>query len=118
MKAQYSEQYYRNNWERFIKKSNDKDYMNLEYALDYKLKIFESDVAEKLRVIYANEIYTSAIKHLKDTMITIQDIQSGKTSLGYTTKSQEISEMRRMIQRFEFNCLQARDFKEKYSIKA
>ena len=116
MKAHYSEKYYRDNWERFIKQSPESDYMNLEYALEYELKIFDKSTAEKLRHIYAERIYASAITFLKRQMVTIQELESGKASLGYTTKTQEVRELHRTIQRFEFNCLQARDFKEKYSL--
>ena len=114
MKARYSEQYYRENWNSFIKKSSVNDYMNLEDDLQNELKIFDSNIAEKVRPIYAKKIHENAIEVLKKRMAMIQRLESGETSLGYTNKSQEVSEMHRIIQRFEFNCIQARDFKEKY----
>lgn len=114
MKAVHSEKYYRDNYENFIKKTNDNDYMNLESELECELSIFDANVIEKIRPIYAQKIYNKASKTLKERMTTIQDLQSGKSSLGYTTQNQEIHKMNRIVQRFEFNCLQLADFKKKY----
>lgn len=114
MKAVHSEKYYRDNYENFIKKTNDNDYMNLESELESELNIFDTDVIEKIRPIYAKKIYVKASKILKERMMMIQHLQSGKSSFGYTTQNQEIHEMHRIVQRFEFNCIQLADFKKKY----
>lgn len=116
MKAHHSEQYYRNNWSRFIKRVPGDDYMNLESELENEIKIFDDETKEMIKNIYAKRIYDKAISKLCERCAMIDNIENGVMSLGYTTKSQEVHEMHRIIQRFEFNCLQARDFKHKYEI--
>ena len=114
MKAHYSEQYYRNNWDRFIKRVPGDDYMNLESELENEIKIFDEETKEMIKSIYANRIYENAISKLCERCAMIDDIEMGFASLGYTNKTQEVHEMHRIIQRFEFNCIQAKDFKKKY----
>lgn len=117
MKARFSEEYYRTNWDRFIKETNDGDYINLEHKLQYRMSIYKdlpTDALEKIEKIEAQKIVDDFTGELKKRMKMINDLESGKSSLGYTTKIQEVHEMGRIRQRFEFNCIQLADFKKKY----
>ena len=114
MKAHYSEQYYKNNWDRFIKRVPGDDYMNLESELENEIKIFDDETKELIKGIYAQRIYDKAVSRLRERCAMIDNIENGFATLGYTNKTQEVHQMNRIIQRFEFNCIQAKYFKQKY----
>ena len=120
MKSQHSEKYLRDNWDRLIKKSIVNDYMNLEEELSDYMKIFDDtelpdSAKDILRKTKAQEIANRAKKVLIDRMNFIKNVNEGNASLGYTTRIQEVQEMHRIVERFEFNCLQLADFNKKYT---
>lgn len=115
MKARFSEDYYRSNWDRFIKETNDSDYINLENKLQYRMSIYKDlpvDALEKIEKIEAQRIVDEFSAELKARMTMIKDLESGKSSLGFTTQMQENREKCRIISRFEFNCYQLSVFKK------
>jgi hypothetical protein len=117
MKARLSEEYYRKNWDRFIKGSSSQDYMNLEKDLIAKMSIFQElpeKAIEILTKIKAQEIVDETTKRLYEKMAVIKQIETGNASLGYTTQLQETQARQELVTRFEFNCLQLADFKKKY----
>ena len=119
MKNHYSEEYYRTNWERFLKKVPGKHYVNMEQDLNQYMKAFSNlpdDAIEVIRNVKAKDLAETMLKLVIEEMKTIKDIESGISSFGFTTRSQEISYTHDFIQRFEFNCIQLSDFKKKYNI--
>lgn len=118
MKPMFSEEYYRKNWDRFIKKVPGSDYINLEEELNHKMSIFKDlpEEAQKLLVpIKAQEVIEEATKLVYKEMATIKDLEAGKSSFGYTTQGQENQARYELRTRFDFNCLQLADFKKRYS---
>lgn len=116
MKSRHSEQYYRDNWDRYIKKVPGPHYINLEEELEHNMLIFAElpkEACDMLRKIEAKKISEKAENLVRSEMATIKAIEAGEASLGYTTKGQEIQAMNEFIRRFEFNCLQLADFNKK-----
>lgn len=127
MTATFSEEYFRNHWEDYLKPVHGNDYMNLEGDIKKKmetyeeaLKDFPEEIREKnlaiIRKQKAKAMAETTTAKLKETMAMIKRIKAGKASLGYTTWNQEYSAMRELVDRFEFNCLQLADFRKKYSV--
>lgn len=119
MKSTFSEQYYRMNWEKFIKPIPGEHYINLEYDLKHALEIYvglPTEAIEILKKIEAKKIVDKCTEQLKKNMEVVKKLKAGKTSLGYTTQTQEIHAAHELVTRFEFNCLQLADFKKKYGI--
>lgn len=117
MRSHYSEEHYRQNWERLIKKSNNPNYINLEAELADRMSIYKgipSEALETIRHIEAEKIAETCKVLVMKQMETVKELESGKASLGYTTKFQEVQAMHEIVERFEFNCLQLADFKKKY----
>lgn len=117
MKAMLSEEYYRSNWERFLKRVPGKNYRNLEEELDRYMKSFvelPTEAQEVLRKMKAQEIAESCKSLVLEELAVIKAIEAGTASFGFTTKAQEVSHMSEYRERFEFNCLQLADFKKKY----
>lgn len=117
MKARFSEDYYKENWERFIKETHDGDYINLEEILQYKMSIYSElpqEAFEMVEKIEAKKIADKFTAELKERMKMVSAIESGKSGIGYTTQIQENREKDRIITRFEFNCYQLTVFKKKY----
>ncbi len=117
MKANHSKEFYLDNWTRFIEKTNERDYMNLEADLERTMATFDgaglNDKAiEIIRNVKAQEIIKKVEVLVRERMQTIKDLESGKSSLGYTTQIQENAARAKMRDRWEFNCLQLAMFKE------
>ena len=119
MKTLFSEDYYRSNWERFIKEVHGEHYINLEAELERSLEIFKelpAEAIEMLKKIEAKKIVDKATTLAKKEMTIVKALESGEATLGYTTQIQEIHARAELRQRFEFNCLQLADFRKKYGI--
>ena len=119
MKSLHSEEFYKENWDRFIKEVPGVDYINLEKELARELAIFAELPAEALEILKAQkaqEIAKRCLTLVKAEMVTAQGIDRGEVSFGYTTMGQEVRARREFRTRFEFNCLQLKVFKEKYGV--
>ena len=121
MKAQYSEEYYRKNWERFIKKVPSNHYINLEEELENRMKVYEGiglpeAVISILRKGEAQKVADACKTLVTKELEMVKGIENGTVSLGYTTLGQEIKARGELRMRFEFNCLQYADFKKKYEV--
>lgn len=119
MKAIHSREYYIENWDKFLKPSNDRDYMNLEAELEHEVHLFDgADLPEQaldvIRSMKAQEIIAKADKAVRERMQTIKDLESGRSSLGYTSERQEVAAMADLRRRWEFNCLQLSIFKQNH----
>lgn len=117
MKANFTEEYYRNNFDKLIKESN----MNLEEKLEFNTKFLKDidlpeDAVKIAKRTYAEEIAKDAEKELKERMKVAKGIQNGSVSFGYTTAIQENKERSNYIKMFEFDCYQLSVFKKVYGI--
>ena len=121
MKARYSEKYYRDNWGEFMSHSR----MNLEEELEHYLSgvregltELPKEVAEQaifvIRKEYARKIAVRTKAKLLEEQKMIVRLERGESSPGYISRTQEVREMARLVKMFEFNCLQLRDFTNKY----
>ena len=121
MKTLFSEEYYRKNWERFIKEIPGEHYINLEAELKNRMRIYDSiglpeTAIATIRKVEAQKIADTCKKLVMREMQTIKAIDNGEASFGYTTRGQEIKALGDFRTRFEFNCLQYADFKKKYEV--
>lgn len=113
----FSENYYRENWEKLSKKypDNDPD-KDLATCMEvYADAGIGHDAMEKIMNIEARKVYDVHKDALKKTRNALVRILSGKASLGYTTKRQEIEKMRDLRIGFEFDCVRLADFRKKYN---
>ena len=121
MKAIFSEQYWYEKWDEMLVPAPGEDYINLEAKMDREvapldgLGITEAQMW-KIRCEYAKPIAAEATALVRKELKTLKDIDSGRAQWGYTTALQEIHHDYEFRQRFEFNCIQLRDFKRKYNI--
>lgn len=118
-KTLFSENYYRENWnklsEKYPENDPDKDLATrIEVYADAGIR---QDAMEKIMNIEAQKVYDFHNDALKKTMNALVRILSGKASLGYTTKRQEIEKMRDLRIGFEFDCVRLADFRKKYNLK-
>ena len=117
-KTMFTENYYRDLWDRMEKKytKNDPE-KDLEITMKaYKDLDLQEQVQEVILQIEAKKVYDFISDTLKGTLRTLNAILSGKASLGYTTKIQEVQAMRDLREGFEFDCLRLADFRKKYSL--
>ena len=105
MKAIFSEEYYKMNWERFLVKVPGNDYFNAEGKLDCIRKIEAKKIAVELNALVHRELQV------------VKDVEAGKASFGMITASQEYKAKADFRKRFEFNCLQLKYFCEKYGVE-
>ena len=118
----HSDEYLAANWDRLINLCKHDDYhINLEDALDSKMRPINGLLNEEQRflvrkTVYAPELVEGAEKKLSKMRKMLEDIDSGKASFGYITQSQEWSALSELHDRYEFNCYQLRVFKEKYGL--
>lgn len=119
MKARFSEEYYREFWDEFLKKVPGEDYINLEAELANAMKVYAGLPETALAIICkmeAGKIAEHCMELVKKQMRRIADIDAGRASFGCTTQRQEIQLRGEFRKRFEFNCLQLKDFKAKYGL--
>lgn len=120
MKAIFTREYYEKNWDRFIQKVPGDSYINMEAELDREMKVYrETDLDEQalsvIEKMLARKIYDKAMHLVRAMMRTIEDVEAGRSSFGYTTQLQEIQARADYRKRFEFNCVQLAHFRERYS---
>ena len=121
MKAWFSEDYYYTVWDQMLERVPGEDYRNLEAELERKLaplqgmQISEQDML-KIKRVYAKPIADSCEALVRKEMKTWRQIEAGEASFGHITESQEYRARADFHKRFEFNCLQLRDFKRKYGL--
>lgn len=121
MKAMHSEQYYRDNWDSFIKKVPGTNYINLEADMQILMQPFidaglPDEAIEILKKQNAQVVVDKCKQLVYSELYVIQRIEAGESSFGYTTEIQENKARSDYRLRFEFNCLQLSDFKKKYGV--
>lgn len=121
MKAQYSEEYYRKNWERFMRPVPGNHYINLEAELERRMQVYEGiglpeAMMSILRKGEAQKVADACKALVTKELELVKGLENGTASLGYTTQGQEIKARGELRTRFEFNCLQYADFKKKYEV--
>lgn len=119
MKATFSEEYYKMFWEKFLVKVPGNDYFNAEEKLSSAMSVYENiglseDQYKAVKKLEASKIAEELNVLVHKELQVAKDIKAGKASFGMVTKSQEISAEADFIKRFEFNCLQLREFRKKY----
>lgn len=123
MKATHSEEFFRMYQDELFKKYRK----DCDFEYDLKVLLMGIDFSalpkesrEKAESIYiqmqAKKVYDTAKATLMKKMKTIKDIKAGRASLGYTTRTQEISEWHDLNEGFEFSCLMLADFRKKYNL--
>lgn len=121
MKALFSEEYYRKYWESFLEPVPGNDYINLESELKKTMKHYENaelpqNAIDMIVKIEAEKIAAKCEKLVYSQMKRVKDILDGNASFGMVTEWQEIEQRAELRKRFEFNCLQLRDFRKKYNL--
>ena len=121
MKARFSEKYWYDKWEQMLIPVPDENYINLEQMLEDEIKVFKNieiskDQMELIKQMYAKHIAVKATALVHRELKILKDIDSGKAQWGFTNRTQDINYDYNYRQRFEFNCIQLRDFKRKYKI--
>lgn len=117
MKAIHSEEYYRKYWNEFLAKIPGDDYRNLEAELEREMNAYVGLPEEAVHVVQkieAGKIAKSCEDLVRLEMDICRRVDRGEASFGMMTQAQEIRARAEFRKRFEFNCLQLRDFKEKY----
>ena len=122
MKPLLSEQYYKDNWDEFLKPVPGDNYINLEGELERDIKVLrEAGLTEEqikmVEHIYAKPIAAKCHILVMKELKTLKAVMAGEASWGYTTKRQNIEAEYRFRTRFEFNCLQLREFKKNHNLK-
>lgn len=121
MKPLFSEQYYMDHWDEFLKRVPGDDYINLEGELEREMRVLREsgltdDQLKLVEPIYAKPIadrcHILVLKELK----TMKAVLVGEAGFGYTTERQNIEAQYKFRTRFEFNCLQLREFKKNHNI--
>lgn len=122
MKATFSEEHYRRNWDRFLEKVPGEHYINLEEALEREMTVYKGaelteEAIQVIAKLEAQKLADKCLALVMKEMKTVKDLRAGRASLGYTTERQEYKARAELVERFEFNCLQLRDFKAKYGLQ-
>ena len=115
---------YKRDWDYYLNNDTNRsdEYMNLEKDLDRKipnnLKLPEKEMMA-LKKVYAKQIADDAQKRLlsmRENILKHEELkaETGHYNLGFTTDTADRSEMKRMEDRFGFNCYQLSEFKKKY----
>jgi len=95
--------------------------MNLDGELALKMGVYRSSGISDVYIgviqrIEAGKIAERARQIIGKELDIVKRIDSGDASFGMTTYRQEFEKRAEFVQRFEFNCLQLRDFKAKYNL--
>lgn len=120
-KTLYPEEYYRQNWQRYLEKVPGDTYINMEADLGLLMKAYEgANIPEKALTVVRGMEAKKVFEYAKGIVLRQRDmvnrLLAGQASLGMISKTQEIHEMHDIRTRFEFNCLQMADFKRKYNL--
>lgn len=121
MKPLFSEEYYRQYWERFMEPTIGEHYMNLDAELEKEMCVYSdiglpNEAIMKIKKMKAEEIAKRCYDVIIEDKPIVQKIIDKTVSFGYTTQRQESNAQYRFRTRFDFNCLQLRDFKTKYGL--
>ena len=121
MKSELSKEFYLKNWDRFIEEVPGDHYRNLEKELETIMNRYKGvEILEKnweiVRKVEAKKIADSCKELCLKDMQIIKDLDSGVSSFGMTTRTQEINKRYEFKRRWEFNCLQLALFREKYGV--
>lgn len=115
MKALHTENFYRKYWGEFQSKSKMNLDRELKWRTDGMNDVLDAENLKRAMKVVAKLIADEAEAELRKTMKMVQDLEAGRSSLGYTHELQEVAEMARLRRMFEFDCLQLRDFREKWA---
>ena len=121
MKPLFSEEYYRQYWDRFMEPTIGEHYMNLEGDLEKEMRVYveiglPNEAVMKIKQMKAEEIAKRCYDAIIEDKPIVQEIINKSANFGYTTQRQESNAQYRFRTRFDFNCLQLRDFKVKYEL--
>lgn len=121
MKPLFSEQYYKDHWDEFLKRVPGNDYINLEADLDRELAVLREAGLTEEQIKMVEHIYAKPIAEKCHTLVmeelkTLKAVMSGKAGWGYTTERGDYDAQYRFRTRFDFNCLQLREFKKNHNI--
>lgn len=121
MKSLFSEQYYKDHWDEFLKCVPGDDYVNLEAELEEKMKVLREAGLTKEQLKAVETIYSKPIADRCHSLVlkelkTLKAAMAGEISWGFTTKRQDVEAEYNFRTRFEFNCLQLREFKKNHNI--
>lgn len=119
MNAIFSEEYYRKYWDEFLKPVPGDDFIDLEGTLKRTMERYIKNGMPSKAVPYvekmeAEKLIKACTDLVRKEKAVVEEVEAGKASFGMMTYSQETQARARYRKRFEFNCLQLRDFKEKY----
>ncbi len=118
MKANFTEQYYKDNFERCIKETK----IDLEADLEQSINFLDGtdlpeEAIEKVKAVYAKKIAEKFKEELIKRMQVIKNVESGNASFGYVTEAQEVKARFEYRRYFEFGCYYLAVFKKKYNIQ-
>lgn len=121
MKPLFGEEYYRKYWSRFLEPVPGGDFIDLEGELTKRMNRYrEAGIPENalqvVEKVEAQKLAARCKELVTKEMGVVRDIEAGRASLGYTTQSQEIHARGELRKRFEFNCLQYRDFRKAHNL--
>lgn len=116
-----TEEYYKKRWNEFLENPRGRDhhviascYMNLEAELDRYVSTMHGRVTpeqiEMVRKAFAPEVAHRAYAKLKENQKVVNAFINGETSNSWGI------EFNKYRERFEFNCLQLREFMAKYGV--
>lgn len=122
MKTFNTEEYYLERWDKFLADRPDcsdlavyGSYMNLEERLEKYYSTMKGVLTEEqldhVKRSFAPEVAAKAYKELKDAQATVKKYINGE--IGWDSKFG----FNQYRERFEFNCIQLREFKKKYGVK-
>ena len=123
MESLFSESYYLQKWDIYMEIYEEAD---LEKKLKKRLKVIDSmpiseaDKAKAYKVaedVEARKIASECREEMLKRAAMIKSLLSGKASLGYTTKQQNIEQIRYLRSKFDFTCLALREFKKAHNIQ-
>lgn len=121
MKPLFSEQYYKNHWDEFLKPVPGDNYINLEADLGRELAVLKEAGLSEEQIKMVEHIYSKPIADKCHILVmkelnTLKAVMTGEAAWGYTTKRQDIEAEYKFRTRFEFNCLQLKEFKKTHNI--
>lgn len=88
------------------------DFSNLDIPEEHRLKAIEVVTA-----MTAKRVADHSKEELKKKMRMIEEIKSGRASLGYISVTQEIRAMHDLVEGFEFSCYMLSLFIKKYGVQ-
>ena len=119
MKLRIPTNVYKRNWDSFMNTYGDT--ADLETKLEKTMSEYKGfgltpEAIEIIRKHEAKKIAKRCEEYLVPNKEAIERIEAGEATLGYTTRSQEITAMRNLVERVEFTALCLTIFMKKYGI--